>query len=59
MDLGGAQQDLDDVYEGMFANSTGGEGQFGWVTEIGAFVNEFLVRDEFGPVQTQTEDGAR
>lgn len=49
LDLGGAQRDLDDLYEDMFAHPTNGEGEFGWVVEYGYEINDFLTREEFGP----------
>lgn len=49
LDLGGAQQDLDDLYEYMFAHPTRGEGEFGWVVEIWYVINDFLTREELGP----------
>lgn len=49
LDLGGAQRDLDDLYEYMFAHPMNGEGELGWVIEIGYVINEFLTREELGP----------
>lgn len=40
LDLGGAQQDLDDLYEHMFAHPTRGEGEFGWVTDVWYGISE-------------------
>ena len=46
LDLGGAQRDLDDLYEYMFAHPMTGEGDLGWVIEYGYLINEFLTREE-------------
>jgi len=51
LDLGGAQRDLDDLYQYMFAHPTRGEGEFGWVVETGYVINDFLTREELGPCQ--------
>ena len=48
LDLDRAQQDLDDLYEHMFAHPTSGEGEYGWVIEIGWVINEFLTHEEPG-----------
>ena len=46
LDLGGAQRDLDGLYEYMFASPTDRDCDSGWVIRYGYLIDEFLKQEE-------------
>lgn len=49
LDLSAAQQDLDEVFRDLFAHHEDPDAPFGWVTEYGVALHDFITREEMEP----------